>query len=234
MVDLGGEMGGLWASLGASSSAGSRVIQFVAAHQGEGTSLVARELCRFVAQRAGKTVWLIDLDLQDSPQTAAIAGDPALYGGLGKPTHASPDGLSFVTVQPPLRQADGEWIPDGRYVVAYPVGEARWWVTRFRQESLRGAQRAQVLPGIDYWAALRRHADLIVIDSPSADRSRTALTLAPYVDETVLVVAADQPDIRGATQLKDAITRSGGLCSGLFYNRARSAPPVFSGRGKAT
>jgi len=230
MVDLSAEMGELWASLGASRSVGSRVIQFVAAHQGEGTSSVARELCRFAAQRAGKTVWLVDMDLQDSPQTAAIAADPALYGGLGKSTHASPEGLSFVTVQPPMQQADGQWVPDGRYVVAYPVGQARWWVTRFRQESLRGGQRARVLSGIDYWTALRKHADLIVIDSPAADRSQTALVLAPHVDETVIVVAADQPDIRGATRLKEALVRSGGQCSGLFYNRARHAKPARPGR----
>ena len=230
MVDLSGEMGGLWASLGASAPGTSRVIQFVSAHKGEGASTVARELCRFVAGRAGKTVWLVDLDLQDSPQAAAIAADPGLYGGLGKPVRACPDSRCFVTVRPPQKQADGDLVPDSRYVVAYQVGQHRWWVTRFRQEALRGPQASSILPSADYWTSLRQHADLVVIDSPAADRSETALSLAPFIDETILVVAADQPDLQGPARLRDDIARRGGRCSGVFYNRAQIAPPSFLGR----
>jgi hypothetical protein len=227
MVDLSGEMGGLWASLGAPAPGRARVVQFAAAHAGEGTSTIAREFARFAAKRAGKTVWLVDLDLQGSPQHTAIAADPGLYGALGNPVSASPDGSMFLTVQPPQRGADGKAVPDARYVQAYPVGDARWWVTRFRREVLKGRQTVHVLPGADYWNALRKHADLVVVDAPSADRSQAALTLAPFIDQTVLVVAADQADVRGPAQLRDAIATAGGRCAGVFFNRAQVEPPGF-------
>jgi Mrp family chromosome partitioning ATPase len=227
MVDLSGEMGGLWASLGAPAPGRARVVQFVAAHRGEGTSTVAREFCRFAARRAGKTVWLVDLDLHASAQHAAISADPGLYGVLGAPVSASPDGSSFVTIQPPTRNAEGVAMPDARYVAAYSVGGAKWWVTRFRREGLKGRQTVHILPGVDYWNALRKHADLIVIDSPSADRSQAALTVAPFIDQTVLVVAADQPDVRSPALLRDAIVTAGGRCAGVFFNRARVEPPGF-------
>ncbi len=227
MVDLSGEMGGLWASLGAPAPGRARVIQFAAAHRGEGTSTIAREFARFASRRAGKTVWLVDLDLQGSPQHAAIAADPELYGPLGKPVSASPDGSMFLAVQPPQRGADGKPVPDALYVQAYSVGGPRWWVTRFRREVLKGRQTVHVLPGADYWNALRKHADLVVIDAPSTDRSQAALTLAPFIDQTVLVVAADQPDVRGPAQLRDAIATAGGRCAGVFFNRAQVEAPGF-------
>jgi hypothetical protein len=228
MVDLSSEMGGLWATLGAPAPGRARVIQFAAARQGEGTSTVAREFARFAARRAGKTVWLIDLDLHASPQYSAIASDPGLYGQLGGAVSASPDGLStFLTVQPPARGEGGAAIPDARYVTAHAVGEGRWWVTRFRREGLKGRQTVHILPGADYWNALRQHADLVIIDSPAADRSQAALTVAPYIDQTVLVVAADQPDVRAPAQLRDAIATAGGRCAGVFFNRAEVEPPGF-------
>ncbi len=227
MVDLSGEMGGLWATLGAPAPGRARIVQFTAARQGEGTSTVAREFARFAARRAGKTVWLIDLDLQASPQHAAIDADPAHYGPLGKASSASPDGSSFLTVQPPQKTAEGQVIPDARYIAAHQVGEARWWVTRFRREVLKGRQTVHILPGADYWNSLRKHADLIVIDAPAADRSQAALTVAPFIDQTVLVVAADQPDVRAPARLRDAITTAGGRVAGVFFNRAMVEPPGF-------
>ena len=167
------------------------------------------------------------LDLHASAQHAAISADPGLYGVLGAPVSASPDGSSFVTIQPPSRNAEGVAIPDSRYVAAYSVGGAKWWVTRFRREGLKGRQTVHILPGVDYWNALRKHADLVVIDSPSADRSQAALTVAPFIDQTVLVVAADQPDVRSPALLRDAIVTAGGRCAGVFFNRARVEPPGF-------
>lgn len=227
MVDLSAEMGELWASLGAPAPGRARVIQIVSARRGEGASTVARELARFGARRAGKTVWLVDVDLQGQGQFEAVSTRPDLYGAMGQPVAASPDGSIFLTVQPPARSRDGAAIPDAKYVLAHRVGEARLYVTRFRREVLRGAQKAHVLPSADYWNALRRHADLVVIDSPPADRSQTALTLAPYVDFTILVVAADEADVRAPARLRDAITAAGGQCAGVFFNRAEVEPPGF-------
>src|ERR1700679_2693131 len=100
MVDLTAEMAQLWTSLGARAlGQQGRVVAFVSATTGEGTSTVAREFARFASGRARRPVWLIDLDLMNAPQYAAVAADPARYGVLGRATAASPDGSAFFTVQ---------------------------------------------------------------------------------------------------------------------------------------
>jgi hypothetical protein len=227
MVDLSEEMAGLWSVLGAPVAGRGRAIQFVGATAGEGASTVAREFAWYAATKAGRRVWLIDLDLMGSTQASDLAAAPQRFGALGPAVAASPDGSSFFTVQPPLRRPDGRAWPDARYLSAHAVGAASLWVTHFRRDALRGRQTVHVLPTADYWNALRRHADLVVIDAPPADRSQAALTIAPFLDETVLVVTADQADVRAPARLRDAIAAAGGNCAGLFFNRATVEPPAF-------
>lgn len=227
MVDLTPEMAQLWGSLGAAQPGQARVIQFVAARTGEGTSTVAREFARYASRRAQRAVWLVDLDLLDAPQHKAISDDPGRYGALGRQSAASPDGSAFFTVQPPTRGPDGRPWPDARYLVAHAVGGSQLWVTRFRREILQPDQRVSVLPTGDYWRALRRHAEVIVVDAPAADRSSAALAIAPFADATVLVVAAEEGDAAGPAVLRDAIANAGGRCAGLVFNRVRAEPPAF-------
>jgi Mrp family chromosome partitioning ATPase len=228
MVDLSAEMAELWASLGGTSPGRARAVQFVAARRGEGTSTVAREFAAYAANRAGRSVWLVDLDLFSSPQHAAIAGAPELYGDLGKAVAATPaDGATFFTVQPPTLMPDGSAAPDSRFLVAHAVGQHKWWVTRFRADVLKGSQNVHVLPNADYWNALKRHADLVVVDCPSADRSQSALTVAPFMDQSVLVVAADQPDVQAPARLRDAMQGAGGRVAGVFFNRTQVETPGF-------
>jgi hypothetical protein len=47
------------------------------------------------------------------------------------------------------------------------------------------------------------------------------------MDQTVLVVSADQPDVSAPARLRDAITAAGGRPSGVFFNRARVEAPAF-------
>lgn len=227
MVDMSAEMADLWASLGAPAPGRARVISFVAARTGEGTSTVAREFALHAARRGGRRTWLIDLDMMASPQYETLLADPQRYGPLGPAAAASPDGSTFFTVQPALRAPDGRPWPDARYIGAHMVGTLKLWVTRFRREALRGRQAVHVLPTGDYWNALRRHADLVVVDCPAADRSQAALTVSQFMDETVLVVAADEPDVRAPAQLRDSIASAGGRCAGLFFNRQAVKTPGF-------
>lgn len=227
MVDLSAEMGDLWRALGAPAPGRARIVQVVAARRGEGASTVARELALYAAGRQRRTTWLVDLDLATSPQQAAFAAEPERFGPLGEPAAASPDGSAFFTVQPPTRTADGAVWPDAGFLVAQQAGQAKLWVTRFRREAMQAGQTVHVLPHGHYWAALARHCDLIVVDCPSVDRSRAALTLAPFMDQTVLVVAAEQADVKAPAALRDALTEAGGKVAGLFLNRMTAEPPGF-------
>jgi hypothetical protein len=47
------------------------------------------------------------------------------------------------------------------------------------------------------------------------------------MDDSVLVVSADQADVRAPARLRDSINGAGGACSGLFFNRASVEPPPF-------
>jgi Mrp family chromosome partitioning ATPase len=227
MVDLSAEMAGLWAALGPQAPGRARLVQFAAATPREGTSTIAREFAFHAATRAGRRVWLVDLDLMGAGQASTIAAQSERYGPLGPPSAASPNGSVFFTVQPSLRRPDGRPWSDARYFAAHAVGAASFWVTRFRADALRGPQSVQIIAGGEYWQALRRHADLIVADAPSADRSTAAVTLARFMDETILVVAADQPDIGAPGRLRDAIVAAGGRCTGIFLNRATLSAPSF-------
>lgn len=224
MLDLTAEMAELWASLGAAPVGRGRVVQLIAAQRGEGTSTVARELAAHAARR-GLSVWLVDVDLLASPQSAAIAAEAGRHGELGEAVSASPDGSMFFTVQPPAKE--GEAWPDARFLAGHRVGGARWWVTRFRRDGLRAGQTVHVLPTAAYWNSLRQRADLIVVDTPSPQRSQAGITLAPAMDQTILVVAAGEEDVKAPVALRDALIAAGGRVSGLFFNRAAVAPPPF-------
>ena len=227
MVDLSAEMAELWTSLGAPAPGRPSVIQVVAARHGEGVSTVARELALYAALGAGRSVWLVDMDLLASPQHSALRTHPGRFGGLGPAATATPNGAMFFTVRPQGRDVAGRAWPDAGYLAAHKSGRARLWVTRFRREALLPGQTVHVLAKPDYWDAMRGHADVVIVDAPAADRSQAAVTIAPFVDQTVLVVAADETDIQARLRLRDAITGAGGRVAGLFFNRAVVAPPRF-------
>jgi len=229
MVNLSAEMAELWASLGAPPPGRARVIEFIAARTGEGASTVAREFALYAARQLGRRVWLVDLDLMGQSQAASLAADVARFGALGPPAAATPNGATFFSVQPPLKRPDGRPWPDSRYISAHSVGGNELWVTLFRREALRGRQGVHVLPTGDYWAALRRHADLIVVDAPAAERSQAGLVVAPFMDEVVLVVAADEGDVRAPGAVRDALGEAGVRPAGLFFNRAQLEAPAFLG-----
>lgn len=226
-VDLSREMADLLGAFGAPTPGRGRVVQFVAAADGEGTSTVAREFARLAATRASRGVWLVDLDLMGDAQVRAVQGDPGRFGAVGGPAAASPDGSMFFAVQPPARGPDGRAWPDARYLSCYPAMGRRLWVTRFRTEALTPGQTVRVLRSTPWWDALRRHADWVVVDAPSTARSSAALALAPLVDATVLVVGAEKTDAAVHAGLRDAIVSVGGQCAGVVLNRVRTRPPGF-------
>ncbi len=234
MVDLCAEMTELWERLGfaaaapaAAAAPPARVLQFVSAETGEGASTVAREFARLAAERTRRGVWLIELDLLRGEQQAAIAADPERYGELGEPARASVDGSMFFSITPQLKGPAGKPWPDAGYLDAYPVGQQRFWVTRFRREALRTGQSVRILGQPAYWNMLRRHADVVVIDAPSAERSQAALAVAAFADANILVVAGDRRNVRAPLALRDALVGAGGYCAGLVFNRAPTEPPQF-------
>lgn len=227
MVDLTSEMAGLWTALGPAPAHRGRVIQFASANTGEGASTVAREFARLAAVRARKAVWLIDADLAQQGQLDAIAAEPDRFGKIGDAAQASPDGSAFYAVTPPVMGRDNRPIAPARLMTARPCLGGRLWVTRFRAESLRSGQRAEPVDDPRYWDIMRRHADTVIIDAPAADRNDMAIVLAPFVDATVLVVAAGTTAANEPVALRDEIESVGGRIAGVVMNRSTYRTPGF-------
>jgi hypothetical protein len=227
MVDLTSEMAALWAALGPAPGHRGRVIQIAAASSGEGVSTVAREYARLAAVRARRPVWLIDADLAQQGQMEAVAAQPDRFGQIGKAAIATPDGSIFFAVTPRIMDRAGKPVHPARLMTARPCLGGRLWVTRFAAEHLRSGQRAAAVSDARYWDALRKHADTVVIDAPAADRNDMAITLAPYVDATVLVVAAESGAANEPMMLRDEIEAVGGKIAGVVVNRSTYNPPAF-------
>jgi Mrp family chromosome partitioning ATPase len=230
MVDLSTDMAELAGRLQAVPGGPGRVIQFVAAESGEGTSTIAREFARFAAGQARRGVWLVELDVMRGDQYAAFAAEPEHYGPLGAPTRASPNESCFFSVDPKLTGVDGRPWPDARYLDAYPVGELRFWITRFRREALKPGQSVRILGAPAYWNTLRAHADYVVVDAPALARTAIAPMIAPVVDASVLVVSGQRTDMDAPQALKAALVQAGGRCAGMVFNRAPEPPPRFLSR----
>jgi len=122
---------------------------------------------------------------------------------------------------------DRKPVAPARLMTARPCLGGRLWVTRFRAELLRSGQRVEALPDPRYWDAMRRHADTIIIDAPAADRSDLSITLAPFVNATVLVVAGEMSGAAEPVILRDEIEAVGGRIAGVVVNRSTYRPPAF-------
>ena len=227
MVDLTSEMAALWAALGPAPAHRGRVIQIASANTGEGVSTVAREYARLAAVRARKPVWLVDADLAQQGQQETIAAWPDRFGRLGAAASVTPDGSIFYAVTPRIMDRAGKPVHPARLMTARPCLGGRLWVTRFAAEHLRSGQRAEPVADPRYWDALRKHADTVVIDSPAADRNPMAIALAPFVDATVIVVAAESTAAGEPVILRDEIEAAGGKIAGVVVNRSTYNPPAF-------
>lgn len=163
------------------------VVQLVAAHTGDGTTAIARDLAVVAAGPAGLRTVLVAVE------PAAAGNWP---GGLMNPARiGEPDSTG-------LRQ-----VSDSRLMLGLlPAGAAPTaWLDQLRT-----------------W---RGGADLIVLDQPAIDRSAAAVMLAPDVDTTVLVAAAEVTMMGALEGLRDRLWNAGGAVKGVVFNRQRRHLP---------
>jgi protein-tyrosine kinase len=179
-----------------------KVIQFIAARDGEGTSTVVREFARTSARLLGKSVFLFDADL--AAALPSPAGDP---GGNG-------DGRS---------SPDPE--PVGTNVARNdPASTAICLVP----QDFNNARKHFYSPNIDsFWDALRQQYDLVLIDSPPFETSPDGIAISQRVDGVVIVLEAEKTRWPIAEQLKEQILSSGGNILGVVFNKRRYYIPDF-------
>jgi hypothetical protein len=175
------------------------VAQLIAANAGEGTSSLVRDLALTAARTPGLRVLLLDLVPPGNGQITTLRDEFGVAISASKPLVAPP---AEVLVH---QMAFGDLHVSETYRA--PVAGLAGWVSQF--------------------PALRTSYDLVLIDSPSAERSYDGIMLAPDLDTTLLVVEAERTRSAVAQHLRDRITDLGGTIGGVILNKRRLHIPGF-------
>jgi Mrp family chromosome partitioning ATPase len=83
----------------------------------------------------------------------------------------------------------------------------------------------QVQSWVAIIAEMRTLFDFVVIDTPATSRSYTGIMLAPLIDTTAVVVAAESTRASMARSLRDRLAEAGGDTAGVILNKRRFYVP---------
>lgn len=175
----------------------TRILQFIGAREGEGTSTIAREFARVVATRIGKTVLLLDADRHQPCQH------------------------NFFSIS-----RENSWIEtlySGQDIAeaAHQIKQSRLFVSP-SANSYRPTPLIFDSPRVDqFWSMLKTKFDLVLIDSAPLTLSPDGLAIASRVDGVILVVEADKTRWQTVNSVKDHIRKVGGSVLGIAFNKRR-------------
>ena len=224
MRDLRPDLENLWRNLRRlPSSGGGRVVMFLSAHEGEGTTSVAGSVALLAEARSQRAVWLLDLDLETN--RAFFGFEHGFAGQLGRPERAFDASLGVTPpcqASRPAGQQRGGLVDNRHLLCAHQVGESRLLVTRLRGELLARNQKVRLRPCEDWWQALRAKAEWVIVDAPALERSGAGLALAGQVDGVVLVLRSDRTRAESAATARDEVEANGGRVVGVVLNRVGS------------
>jgi len=179
-----------------------KVIQFIAAREGEGTSTIVQEFARTSATILGKSVFLFDADVGNAL--------PFPTGGAGE-------------------NGDGQDFPDPEPVEGnVPRDEPASTAVCLIPQTACGIRKYFYSPQIDsFWENLRKRFDLVLIDSPPFQSSPDGIAIARRVDGVVIVLEAEKTRWPVAERLKEQILLNGGNILGLVFNKRRYYIPEY-------
>lgn len=184
-----------------------RVVMFVAARRGEGTSTVVRNALKAAGTNA---VYGIDLDLKRN----ALATEMAKDATLGPAIDGRLNGASFYS----LAGADGRARAETTPVFSYHrVDRSKVFVGAFDEKAAGAGGRVLLSPGQDYWNAARAGGATVIVDAPAILRSPVAVRMAEYMDAVVLVVGSDAGAAPVAIAAKHELMAVGANIIGLVH-----------------
>lgn len=219
MRDLRQDMTGLWhLARNLPAASGGRVILFIGAHSGAGTSSMAVSFAQLAASHSARMTWLVDLDIRHNPLYTAFS--KGLIREAGRPLHALDASLGTEQIYSvPGRENDRAF---ARLLNAHQIEGQRLIVTRFRSDRLEAGQRLQLHTASGWWTALRQAAEWIVVDAPPASRSRAGLTFVSQADAVVLAVKADETPAAAVAELRRDVELHGGKVLGVVLNGVKN------------
>ncbi len=223
MHDLRQDLDPLWRAAGRLKVAnGGRGIMFIAAHEGEGTSSVAASFALIAAERSRRAAWLIDLDLYDNPQFEAFRHGSFATSGLSRAYDASLGAKPFYDIVPTQRPARSGKGAKAKLLAAHQVTGTQLLVTRFDIDRVAHGSKIHLSTRPDWWAALRRGADWMIVDAPAIDRSGAGLAMVSQMDGVIIVVQADRTRPETVTNLTKEIEAYGGRALGVVMTHMRA------------
>lgn len=196
---------------------GGRVILFMSAHKGEGTSSVAASFAMIAASRAARTAWIVDLDIRRNHQYTSFT--QGIVKDAGRPGHALDASLGAEQIYTVAGHEKD--VSYGKLLNAHQIEGQRLLVTRFRSDRLAPGQKVQLRTAPGWWSALRAAADWVIIDAPCLERTRAGLAFAGQADGVVLVVKADDTPAADVTALRHDVEAHGGTVIGVVMNRVQ-------------
>jgi len=171
-----------------------KIIEFLAAREGEGVSTIAEAFARTCATRLGKRVLILDAALLER----GAGGGRRRCGEWERGRPASPwDILVDDRGDPRIRvgrMSDDAWAVGG---------------------SNGGPAES------DPWRRVRGEFDLVLIDAPPASASSIGVALSGKADGTVLVMEAEKTRAPVVESLGRRIAKGGGRVLGIVLNKRR-------------
>lgn len=185
------------------SDSPKKVIQFIGASEGEGTSTVVREFARVSSMIIGKPVLLLDADKR--------SGSPSLFPG-----------------NTPENGVEDEWESEEKLEQAIAKIEDSNTSLSLISQDTYPYPKYFYSPKISvFWDKLKERFDLILIDSPPMSASPDGIAIARRVDGVVLVLEAEKTRGPVAENLKERIQKNGGNLLGIIFNKRRHYIPEF-------
>lgn len=196
-MDLENEMVALYQSIESQlPSLDRKVIQFVSAREGEGTSTIVREFARIAAKKLGKLVLMLDSSSHTQRKCLFL--------------HITPEcGWEEVTATGAMNGS--------------PADRSGMDVEMCPPEPMKGNGHINFYsPAIaDFWQTLKDRYDLVLIDSSPASASPDGIEISRAVDGVVIIVEAEKTRWQIVENLKQRIESRGGNILGVVFNKRR-------------
>lgn len=183
--------------------ANSKVIQFIGARSGEGTSTIAREFAKVTANQIGLRVVLLDADRLQPTQNRYFK----LSGDLSW--------TEAIRCGEPIDKALHR-IGQSKLIVS-PSGNS----VGFTPEIFHSPVFDQ------FCVTLKEKFELILLDSVPFSLSPDALAIASKVDGIVIVVEAEKTKWQTVNVMKESIKRVGGNVLGVVLNKRKFYIPDY-------
>lgn len=173
-----------------------KVIQFVSAREGEGTSTIVREFARVAAKKLGKLVFLLD-SAGRNPQKCLFLHITPECGWEEVTPHKNTAGQTAGRGDMDVEMCPPDLVSDNGGINFYSPTIA------------------------DFWESLRERYDLVLIDSVPMSVSPDGIEISRSVDGVVMVVEAEKTRWQVVDHLKQKIENRGGNILGIVFNKRR-------------